>query len=98
MIFRQVGSNSKVAISSSDPLGATPPRDCCVLVLYIVMHKIEDSHNNVLKVNKRSNFRKTIKDPHKGYILSVLVTLFTTQFSTIFFHEFRKRKIKNSLF
>lgn len=87
MIFRQSVSNSKVAISSSDPLGARPPRDCCVLVLY--WHNV---HNNVLKVNKRSNFRKTIKDPHKGNILSVLVTLLRTQSAQIFFMDFERGK------
>ena len=52
-----------------------------VLLCFIAMYRFEDLQTNFLKVNRRSNYEKTVKNLYEGDIHSVLVTLLKTEFS-----------------
>ena len=52
-----------------------------VLLSCITMHRFEDLNTYFLKVNKRSNYEKTVKNLYEGDIHTVLVTLLKTQLS-----------------
>ena len=47
----------------------------------LAMYRFEDLQTNFLKVNRRSNYEKTVKNLYEGDTHSVLVTLLKTEFS-----------------